>query len=103
MSVIAEFSVLPVGVGESISKYVAQVMEILEDSGLPYKLGPMGTSVEGEWDEVFGVIKQCYERLSEQCRRLHISIKVDWRTGPGGRLESKIASVQEHLNATAKT
>ena len=103
MSVIAEFSVLPVGVGESISKYVAQVMEILEDSGLPYKLGPMGTSVEGEWDEVFGVIKQCYERLSEQCGRLDMAIKVDWRTGPAGRLESKIASVQEHLNATAKT
>jgi len=103
MSIVAEFSVLPIGVGESVSKYVAEVIDILEDSGLPYKLGPMGTSVEGEWDEVFGVIKKCYEKISQECNRLDMFIKMDWRSGPPGRLERKITSVKERLGREVKT
>lgn len=103
MSIVAEFSVLPVGVGESVSKYVAEVIDILEDSGLPYKLGPMGTSVEGEWEEVFGAIKKCYDRLSHECNRLDMFIKVDWRPGPAGRMERKISRVKEMLGRDVKT
>jgi len=103
MSVLAEFSVIPVGVGESLGKFVAQAVEVVEGSGLPYRLGPMGTCIEGEWDEVFDVIKTCYEKLSQHCNRLEVIIKVDWRRGPGGRLESKIASVQQRLGKPPRT
>lgn len=95
MSVLAEFSMSPIDKGESVSKYVARNLEIIADSGVPYRLGPMGTCLEGEWDEVFGVIKQCYERMSQDCRRISVSIKLDIRQGHSDRLAAKIAKVEK--------
>ncbi len=95
MSVLAEFSMSPMDKGESVSKYVARNLEIIADSGVPYRLGPMGTCLEGEWDEVFGVIKKCYERMSEDCRRISVAIKLDIRQGASDRLTAKIAKVEK--------
>ena len=86
MSVLAEFSMSPMDQGESVSKYVSQSLEIIADSGLPYRLGPMGTCLEGEWDAVMGVIRQCYLRMAQDCGRITCSIKVDARAGQEGRL-----------------
>lgn len=97
MSVLAEFSMSPMDKGESVSKYVARNLEIIADSGVPYRLGPMGTCLEGEWDEVFGVIKQCYERMSQDCRRISVAIKLDIRQGYTDRLTAKIAKVEKLL------
>lgn len=92
--VLLEFSMTPLGKGESVSKYVSRSLDIIDKSGIPYKLNPMGTILEGEWDEVFGVVKKCYERMSEDCNRITVSIKVDARKGEAGRLESKVLSVE---------
>ncbi len=97
MSVLAEFSMSPMDKGESVSQYVARSLEIIADSGVPYRLGPMGTCLEGDWDEVFGVIKTCYERMGQDCRRISVSIKCDIRTGHSGRLTDKIAKVESLL------
>jgi uncharacterized protein (TIGR00106 family) len=97
MSVLAEFSMSPMDQGESVSKYVARSLEIIADSGVPYRLGPMGTCLEGEWDAVMGVIKRCYERMSQDCRRISVSIKLDIRAGHDGRLTGKIAKVESLL------
>lgn len=96
MSVLAEFSMSPMDQGESVSKHVARSLEIIAASGVPYRLGPMGTCLEGSWDEVFGVIKQCYDRMAQDSRRIACSIKLDIRTGHENRLSGKIAKV-EHL------
>ena len=58
---LLEFSMSPLGKGESVGKYVARSLDIIDTSGVNYRLNPMGTVLEGEWDEVFGVVKQCYE------------------------------------------
>jgi uncharacterized protein (TIGR00106 family) len=94
---LAEFSMFPLDKGESLSSYVARSLEIIDGSGLPYRLGPMGTTIEGEWDEVMGVIKKCYERMNEDCDRVECSIKIDYRSGAGGRLEKKIESIENKL------
>ena len=97
MSVLAEFSMSPMDQGESVSKYVSQSLEIIAESGLPYRLGPMGTCLEGEWDEVMAVIKKCYQRMSDDCRRITCSIKLDIRQGRTGQLTSKVEKVEALL------
>ncbi|MEJ5165549.1 MAG: MTH1187 family thiamine-binding protein [Thermoanaerobaculia bacterium] len=99
---LVEFSMTPLDKGESVSQYVARSIDIIDRSGLPYKLGPMGTCMEGEWEEVFGVIKKCFEKMSEDSNRISIYIKVDYRKGKKGRLESKIKSVEEKLQREVK-
>ncbi len=94
MSVLIEFSMTPLDKGESVSKYVARSLDIIDSSGVPYRLGPMGTCLEGEWDEVFGVVRQCYERMSQDCDRVSCMIKVDARKGRAGALSGKTDKVQ---------
>jgi uncharacterized protein (TIGR00106 family) len=89
--------------GESVGKYVSRSLDIIDKSGVPYRLNPMGTVLEGEWDEVFGVVKKCYERMRKDCRRITIGIRVDYRKAPRGRLDSKIASVERRLKRKIKT
>ncbi|MBI5197704.1 MAG: MTH1187 family thiamine-binding protein [Nitrospirae bacterium] len=103
MSVLLEFSMSPLSKGESVGQYVARSLEIIDKSGLDYRLNPMGTVVEGEWDEVFSVVKACFERMRQDCDRISTTIKVDYRKGPKGRLTGKIESVEKRLNKKLKT
>ena len=99
--ILLEFSMTPLDKGESLSEYVSRSLEIIDKSGLPYKLNPMGTVIEGEWDEVFNVVKRCYDRMNEDCNRVSVSIKIDARKGKEGRLKSKIESVEKRLGREA--
>ena len=101
--VLLEFSMFPVGKGESLSEYVARSLEIIDASGLDYRLGPMGTVLEGEWDDVFSVVHKCYEAMRVDCPRIECSIKVDARDGTSGRLTGKIHSVEQKLGRKLKT
>lgn len=103
MSVLLEFSMSPFDKGESLGEYVARSLAIIDASGVPYRLNPMGTVLEGEWDEVFGVVKECYERMAADCERISVGIKVDYRSGKSGRLDSKIASVESKLGKKLAT
>ena len=100
---LVEFSMAPVGKGESVSRHVARAVRIVAKSGLDYRLGPMGTCVEGEWDEVFAVIRKCWKALARDCGRISVAIKVDYRKGAAGRLRSKIESVERHLGRKVRT
>ena len=100
--VLLEFSMSPLGKGESVSKYVSRSLDIIDKSGVAYRLNPMGTVLEGEWDEVFGVVRKCYERMNKDCNRISCSIKVDYRKGHSGRLVSKVASVEKTLKRAIK-
>lgn len=102
MSVLVEFSMSPLGKDESVSLYVSRSIEIIDRSGVPYRLGPMGTCLEGDWDQVFGVIKKCYDRMSEDCSRISCTIKVDARRGPEGRIQSKVRSIEKMLGKNPK-
>lgn len=100
--VLLEFSMSPLGKGESVSKYVSRSLDIIDKSGVPYRLNPMGTVLEGEWDEVFAVVRKCYVRMKKDCNRISCSIKVDYRKGHSGRLVSKVASVEKTLKRAIK-
>lgn len=94
---LVEFSITPLDKGESVSQYVAHSLDIVDRSGLDYQLTAMGTLIEGEWDQVFSVIKACHQRMQEDCHRISTLIKIDYREKGKGRLSSKVESVEEKL------
>ncbi len=101
--VLLEFSMSPLGKGESVSKYVSRSLDIIDKSGVDYRLNPMGTVLEGEWDDVIDVVTQCYERMKKDCPRISCVMKVDYRKDHKGRLSGKVASVEKQLNRKLKT
>ncbi len=100
--VVLEFSVAPLGEGESVSEHVARCVEIVEQSGLDYQLHAMGTLVEGELDQVLDVMRRSILITAETCARVTCSAKLDYRRGHSGRLSSKVASVEAKLGRTLK-
>lgn len=94
---LAEVSIWPMDKGESVGDYVARCVDVIDRSGLAYRLGPMGTCIEGDFDAVMEVIAQCHRALSEDCDRVTATIKLDWRRGRSGSLESKVRSVEQSL------
>ncbi len=103
MSVLLEFSMSPFDKGESLGEYVARSLDIVDRSGLPYRLTPMGTVIEGEWDEVMAVVTACFERMRQDCGRISTSVRIDYRAGKGGRLKSKIDSIESKLGRKLST
>jgi uncharacterized protein (TIGR00106 family) len=101
--VLLEFSLYPTDKGESVSDYVKRNLEIIDDSGLPYKLGPMGTCLEGEYDEVMAVVKQCFDTMSADCGRVACQIKIDYRAGRSGRLDGKVRTLVEKTGRDLRT
>jgi uncharacterized protein (TIGR00106 family) len=97
MSVIVDFSIFPVGKGESVSAEVARAARRIQQSGLPYRMGPMGTSVEGEWEQVMGLVSECFHELEKDCNRVYMTIKVDYRKGKEQRLEGKVKALEEKM------
>ena len=102
MSVLLEFSMTPLDKGESVSKYVSRSLDIIQKSGVPYRLNPMGTVLEGEWGEVIEVITDCYERMKQDCNRISCSIRIDYRKNMDKGLVSKIVSIEEKLDKELK-
>ena len=97
MSVLLEFSISPLDKGTSLSEYVSRSLDIVDRSGLSYRINPMGTVLEGQWDQCMRVVSECFERMTQDCERVSCSIKVDYRRGKDGRINAKIASVERRL------
>ncbi len=96
MKVILDFSLVPIGVGVSLSKYIAECEKVLSEAGLKTQLHANGTNIEGEWDEVFLAIKRCHERIHALgAPRITSTIKLGTRTDREETMEDKIRSVQE--------
>lgn len=103
MSVMAEISMFPVDKGESLSPYVARIIDIIDRSGLTYVLTPMGTIIEAKTlEDILRVIKDCFEELKRDCNRIVINLKVDYRKTETSRLKAKIISVEEKLGREVK-
>lgn len=100
--VLLDFSMFPIGKGESLSRYVARSLEIIDSSGLPYRCHAMGTTLEGELDAALGVVNRCFEAMAVDCDRIDCSIKIDYRKGPAGRLDSKVASIEQKLGRSVR-
>jgi uncharacterized protein (TIGR00106 family) len=100
---LAEFSIWPMDKGESVGAYVARALDIVDKSGLAYKLGPLGTCLEGEYEQVMRVIQQCHEALLKDSSRVSCTIKMDYRKGMTGRLQGKVRSVEEKVGRKLST
>jgi uncharacterized protein (TIGR00106 family) len=98
MSTIVDFSIFPVDKEESVSPFVAKAVKIIRESGLDYQTGPMGTCIEGEFEDVMRVVHQCFEKIKEESGRIYMTLKVDYRHGYSGRLAGKVKSLEEKLD-----
>ncbi len=99
MKVMIDLCVVPIGVGLSVSKYVAACQTILEEAGLSYQMHAYGTNVEGDWDEVFAAVKQCHEKVHEMgAPRITTSLKVGTRNDREQSMQDKIDSVEAKLS-----
>ena len=98
MNVLVDVSIVPLGVGVSLSKYVAACERVLQESGLTPHLHAYGTNVEGEWDQVFGAIRRCHEVLHGMgAPRISTTMRVGTRTDRAQTLQDKIDSVRAKL------
>jgi len=98
MNVIIDLCVVPLGVGLSVSKYVAACHEIIRDAGLSSELHAYGTNIEGDWDAVFEVVKKCHERLHDMgAPRITTTIKAGTRVDREQSMADKVKSVRDKL------
>jgi uncharacterized protein (TIGR00106 family) len=99
MHVIVDFTIVPIGVGVSLSEYIAACERILQESDLTYELHANGTNVEGEWEDVFAAIRRCHEKLHAMgVPRLYTDIKLGTRTDRLQKMADKVTSVREKLH-----
>ncbi|MFA0811772.1 MTH1187 family thiamine-binding protein [Microbulbifer epialgicus] len=99
MKVLADLCVIPMGVGVSVSKYVAECEKALAEAGLTHRLHAYGTNIEGEWDEVMAAVKACHERVHAMgAERITTSLKLGTRIDRDQSLQDKIDSVRSKLD-----
>lgn len=100
MKAIADLCVVPMGVGVSVSEYVAACERVLKEAGLETRLHAYGTNIEGEWDAVFGAIKRCHEVVHQMgAPRVSSTIRVGTRTDRNQTMDDKVRSVEAKLGA----
>jgi uncharacterized protein (TIGR00106 family) len=94
---LCAFSITPLGVGESVSEQVAEVVRLVRESGLPNETNAMFTNVEGEWDEVMALVRACVMKVAESAPRVSVVIKIDHRPGVTDGLQHKVEAVEARL------
>jgi len=98
MNVLVDLCIVPIGVGVSLSAYIAACEKVLTAAGLKTVLHSYGTNIEGEWDPVFAAIKRCHEVVHEMgAPRITTTIKLGTRTDRSQTMEDKVASVRKKL------
>jgi len=99
---LAEFSIIPIGAGSSIGNQIANVLKIVDASGLPYKVNPMGTVVEGSWNDIMRLIKKCHDTIIKTEERVVTTISIDDRKGKPDRINEKVKSVEKRIGKSLK-
>ena len=90
MNTLISLSIYPMGVAEGLSSYVAEVIRIIEASGLPHRTTSMSTEIEGDWDEVMKVVKDATFALAEKGLRTGVNFRADIRPGHTNMINKKI-------------
>ena len=94
-----DLCVVPLGVGVSVSKYVAECQQIIGEAGLKYQLHAYGTNIEGDWDTVFAAVKRCHETIHNMgAPRVFTTVKIGTRTDREQSMEDKVQSVTDKLS-----
>ncbi len=101
--VLLEFAMNPPDRGQGLAPFVARILDVIDRSGVAYRLTPMGTILEGSFDDVMKVVGDCFRALEPDCQRIGMNLKMDYRAGPESRLESKVQAVEQHLGRKLRT
>jgi uncharacterized protein (TIGR00106 family) len=94
---LVAFSVTPLGTGEAVGEIVAEAVRVVRESGLPNQTDSMFTTIEGEWDEVMGVVKKAVDAVSARAPRVSLVLKADVRPGVTGALTAKVETIEQYL------
>lgn len=101
MKVIADLCVVPLGVGVSLGRYIAECERILKKAGLKVRLHAYGTNIEGEWDDVMAAVKDCHQALHAMgVPRISSSVRLGTRIDREQTMEDKVRSVEENLSGS---
>ena len=100
---VVNFTVVPIGNESSLSTKVAEVLKIVSDSGISYKLHSMGTILEGDWEGIMRIIKKCHKNILKDSDRVLTTITIDDRKGRTGRITGKVKSVEKKLGKKLRT
>ena len=99
MKIIMDICVVPIGVGVSVSQYVAVCEKILIEAGLKVKMHAYGTNIEGNWDDVFQAVKRCHEKIHEMgAPRISTNLRLGTRIDRNQSMEDKVLSVEKWMN-----
>jgi uncharacterized protein (TIGR00106 family) len=99
---LVQFSMFPLGKGESVGKYVAKIVDLVDRSGLPCQTSAMSTVIEGEWDEIFNLIKRCRNVMKKEANRIYIVITIDDRKKGKNRIQGKVETIEKILKRKIK-
>ncbi len=99
---LVEFSIIPIGAGSSIGDQLAKVLKIVDASGLPYKINPMGTVIEGSWTDIMKLIKKCHDTIMKTEDRVYTTVSIDDRKGKPNRIEEKVKSIEKRIGKHLK-
>ncbi|MEM7007622.1 MAG: MTH1187 family thiamine-binding protein [Thermodesulfobacteriota bacterium] len=95
---IIELSVIPIGVGPSLSEYVACVMKVIKDSGLKYESHSMATNIECEWEDITPLVKRCHDELKKMgVERISSTVRISERVDKPYTMEGKLKSLEEKM------
>ena len=99
---MVEFSVVPVSGDEHVAKYVAEAIRVIDESGLAYRVTPMGTIVQGDWEAVMAAVKAAHERVMSMTDRVVTKIYIDETKEGEKSFDDKIQAVEEVLGKKIK-
>lgn len=94
---LVQFSITPMGVGDSTSEWVVRAIDVVHKSGLRYQVGPTATAIEGEWDRVAEVLGECLEVVSRDCERVKMSIEIDHRRRGEHDIDGAVDVIARHF------
>jgi uncharacterized protein (TIGR00106 family) len=94
---LVELTIIPVGNDSHTSDELAEVLKLIDESGLRYELTPSATCIEGRWEEIMPLIRLCHERVRSRCAHVVTNIKIEDKAGSNNKLASNVASVEEKV------
>jgi len=97
MNTLISVAIFPLGAGENLSTHVAEVIKVIEASGLPHRTTSMSTEIEGEWDDVMKVVKDATFVLAEKGLRTSVNLRADIRPGRTNTMQSKVEKLDSIL------
>jgi uncharacterized protein (TIGR00106 family) len=95
--VLIELSIVPLGRDTHLSDDLAPILEIVDESGLPYALTPSGTCIEGEWDELMALVRRCHARALADSPHVFTTIAIEDEGGARDKLRRNIRAIEERV------